>query len=255
MITRRKKVPESFLGSLPEMVDAILHLLPAKTLRTTSCVNKMWFDISKRLLNERSRCVIKFYDKSFISTNEVEELMDNSWVNPSVVILFNQRESWQLRRDRDARRTEERHLARTLNILSRRIPKQCLLLGCTTERILLDQQLPIAGNRAIVHKRQGNGLIILPELDGVHYHNVYLRQPKPARGQSWAEYFGLDASTPVKLVIVTALSHSRDFIPHIAAGNGKIFNTLDILLFLTFILLHAAFPKGPFLVPLCSYCI
>ena len=218
MITRRKRLSESFLASLPEMVDAILRFLPAKTLRITSCVNRLWFDISKRLLNERSRCVIKYYDKSSISTNEVDELMDNTWVNPNVLILFNQRESWQLRRDRDVRRTEERHLARTLNILSRRIPKKCLLLGCTTERILLEQQLPTAGNRAILHKRQGNGLIILPEVEGVDYHQAYLRQAKPGRGQSWVEYFGLDASIPVKLVILTALSHSRDFIPHIAAG-------------------------------------
>jgi hypothetical protein len=221
MITRRKRLPQSFLASLPEIVDAILRLLPAKTLRVTSCVNRMWLEISKRLLQERSRCVVNYYDKSFISTNEVDELLDNISVNPHVVILFSQRESWQLRRDRDARRVEERHLARTLNILKRRIPQNCILLGCTTERILIDQQVQSTGNRIILHKRQGNGLIVLPRVEGVDFHHVYLRQPKPSRGQSWAELFGLESSTPVKLVILTALSHSRDYLPHLAAGNVR----------------------------------
>jgi len=218
-MTRRKHGPQSFLASLPEIIEAILRRLPAKTLRMTCRVNRMWYQISYRLLEQRSHSVVKYYEHSLITTKEVEELFDELCINPKVVILFSQRESWLLRRDPDAKRIEERHLARTLHVLNKNKPANCLLLGCTTERVIVDVEEQDTNDHRLSHKRQGHGMLLLPRVEGVDYHHVYIRQSKPSRGQTWADFFDLDQSTPVKLVLIMTLTHSRDFIPHIAAGE------------------------------------
>lgn len=219
MSGRRNRPSQSFLASLPEIVESILRRLPAKTLRITCCVNRMWFEISYRLLEQRSRGVVKYYEHSLITTDEIQELFSNLLVNPKVVILLSQRESWLLRRDPDAKRVEERHLARTLHVLNRFKPTNSLLLGCTTERVLIEEKDAPNDHYRLSHKRQGHGILFLPRVEGVDYHHVYVRQSKPSRGQTWAELFELDESTPVKLVLIMTLSHSRDYIPHIAAGR------------------------------------
>lgn len=217
MSGRRKRRSESFFASLPELVDSILRRLPAKTLRVTCCVNRMWSEVSYQILQQRSKGVVRYYDQSLVIAEEVERLFNTLLVNPKVVILFSQRESWLLRRDPDAKRSEERQLARTLHVLDKFKPDDCLLLGCTTERVLIEEK--DINDTRLAHKRHGHGILVLPRLEGVDYHHVYVRQSKPSRGQTWPELFELHPSTPVKLVIITTLSHSRDYIPHIAAGR------------------------------------
>jgi len=221
----RKRRSQSFLASLPEIVESILRRLPAKTLRITCCVNRMWFEISYRILRQRAKGIVKYYDSSLIDSEDIEELFENILISPQVVILFSQRESWLLRGNPDAKRVEERHLARTLHVLEKFKPDDCLLLGCTTERVIIEERN--LNTTGLSHKRHGHGMVVLPRVEGVGYHHVYIRQSKPSRGQTWPELFELDASTPVKLVIIITLAHSREYMPHIAAGQ-KVRRSSDV---------------------------
>ena len=68
------------------------------------------------------------------------------------------------------------------------------------------------------HLKTGHAFMCAPHMPGVDYHHVYLRTPRPPLESGWCDMFDLPADSPVKLVILIALSASRDFIPFIAAG-------------------------------------
>ncbi|XP_001630194.3 uncharacterized protein LOC5509735 [Nematostella vectensis] len=117
-----------------------------------------------------------------------------------------------------------------LRMFNSRLPPDCCLIGCTTERILSRENDESTGNPGLEHKRSGHSLVFLPYMEGVSYRHVYIRHTKLAHGQTWAELFGIEQGTPVKLALVTALAHSRDYIPHVAAAIRRTYGPRVVIL-------------------------
>lgn len=219
---------QPFVPYVPEIVDMILQYLPARELRTTARVNTMWRTISLRILTSRTTWTVHYLADKLITGNEIDNVIENMHTEPRLVIQLSHREIWFTRREPRRRRTEERQLVRSVFNLFSKLPPGCATLGCTTERIVFQQPIDEFTPDQMLHLKSGHAFMCAPYMPGVEYHHVYLRTPRPPPASSWCEMFDLPASTPVKLVILIALSASRDFIPFIAAGNTLSFPTFKL---------------------------
>lgn len=209
----------SFLPYVPEMVDMILRYLPAKELRTAARVSRLWRNISIRILHSRTTWTVHYLADKLITGNEIDNVIENMYTEPRMVIQLSHREIWFTRREPRRRRNEERQLVRSVFHLFSKLPPGCVTLGCTTERIVFQQPMDESTPNHIHHFKTGHAFLCAPHMPGVHYHHVYLRTPRPPPASDWCDMFDLPADTPVKLVVLIALSASRDFIPFIASGN------------------------------------
>ena len=212
---------ESVFSYLPEVVGMILRFLPARELRTTARVNRTWRDVSVRLLLSRMEWKAHYLEDKLITGNEIDDVIENIYSEPRMVIHLSHREIWFTRRDPRRRRNEERQLVRSVYNLFSKLPPGCVTLGCTTERILFQKPMDDLGPNHIHHLKAGHAFLCAPSMPGVKYHHVYLRTPRPPPGGDWPDMFELAADSPVKLVIMIALSASRDFIPFLAAGTAN----------------------------------
>lgn len=210
-----------FILCVPEILDMILQYLPARELRTTARVNILWRNISMRILHSRTSWSIYYLADKLITGNEIDTIIENMYTEPRLVIHLSHREIWFTRREPRRRRNEERQLVRSVFNLYSKLPPGCVTLGCTTERIVFQQPIDEFTPDRMLHLKAGHAFMCAPYMPGVKYHHVYLRTPKPPSASNWCAMFDLPADTPVKLVILIALSASRDFIPFIAAGNVR----------------------------------
>ena len=206
----------------------ILQYLPARELRTTARVNTMWRTISLRILTSRTTWNVHYLADKLITRNEIDNVIENMHTEPRLVIQLSHREIWFTRREPRRRRNEERQLVRSVFNLFSKLPPGCATLGCTTERIVFQQPIDEFTPDQMLHLKSGHAFMCAPYMPGVEYHHVYLRTPRPPPASDWCEMFDLPASTPVKLVILIALSASRDFIPFIAAGKTLSFLTFKL---------------------------
>ena len=197
----------------------ILRYLPARDLRTTARVNTVWRNVSLRILHSRTTWSINYLADKLITGNEMDSMIENMHTEPRLVMQLSHREIWFTRREPRRRRTEERQLVRSVYNLFSKLPPGCVTLGCTTERIVFQQRVDEFTPDQILHLKSGHAFLCAPYMPGVEYHHVYIRTPRPPASSSWSEMFDVSATTPVKLVILIALSASRDFIPFIAAGK------------------------------------
>lgn len=218
---------QPFVPCVPEIVDMILRNLPAKELRTTARVNTMWRNISMRILHSRTNWTVHYLADKLITGNEIDTVIENMHTEPRLVIQLSHREIWFTRREPRRRRNEERQLVRSVFNLFSKLPPGCVTLGCTTERIVFQRPVDKFTPDQILHLKSGHAFMCAPNMPGVEYHHVYLRTARPPPASGWCEMFDLPADKPVKLVILIALSASRDFIPFIAAGNVLFFLILD----------------------------
>lgn len=213
---------QSFLPYVPEMVDMILRYLPAKELRTTARVCRMWRNISTRILHSRTTWTVHHLADKLITGSEIDDVFENMFTEPRMVIQLSHREIWFTRREPRRRRNEERQLVRSVFNLFAKLPPGCVTIGCTTERIVFQQPTDEFTPNLIHHIKTGHAFICAPHMPGVCYHHVYLRTPRPPPASDWCDMFDLPAHTPVKLVVLIALSASRDFIPFLASGTWLI---------------------------------
>ena len=218
-MSKNNSSSKASLPLVPEILDMILRHLPARELRSTARVNSLWRNISLRILHSRTNWNITYLADKLITGNEIDDMVESMHTEPQLVIQLSHREIWFTRREPRRRRTEERQLVRSVFNLFSKLPPGCVTLGCTTERIVFQQQIDDFTSDQILHLKSGHAFMCAPRMPGVEYHHVYLRTPRPPPSSNWSQMFDIPANSPVKLVILIALSASRDFIPFIAAGK------------------------------------
>lgn len=217
---------QSFFAHLPEIVQMILSHLPARDLRRTAVVNRMWRNISLHLLSSRSNWTLHYFEDKELDGEQVQDLLENMSAEPGAVILFSYKEIWLSQRDFQRRRLEERQLTRSVRTLHSRLPGNCVLVGCTTERIIVPLPTDPSPGQTLEHCQTGHAFVCLPHMSGVTFHQVFLSKCRPSSSIPWPEMFDLPQQTPVKLVILFALSASRNFLPNLAAGMWTVYSLL-----------------------------
>ena len=213
MSTRR--LPAAF-AQIPEIVYQIFDDLPARGLHTCAQVNRLWYYVASAILRRRVTCSTVFVQERVIERVDALDYCGSLYTKPSVVMLFTYEDIWLTRRDKPRRRDVERQLIKSVRHLYDELPENCQLLGCTTEKLIY--HLPENFSAGPVHKKKGHVAVTLPEVHGVRYHTVHVRNLR-YHTRDWSRLFRLPPSLEVKLAIVFALPHSRDMIAHIASGK------------------------------------
>ena len=128
---------EHYIAYLPEIIEAVLCNLSAKCLYTTAQVNRSWHLVSRHLLRTRNSWAISRFEHHTIYSDEVERFFDEAYSDTRVTMLFSHREVWSARRDSQMRTVEERRVERSVNNVHRMSPRSCVMVGCSTERIIV----------------------------------------------------------------------------------------------------------------------
>ena len=205
---------------IPELVYEFLKILPARVLHTCTQVNRLWYHVAKSILRRRVSCSMIFVQERNIGLINAKEYCEGLYSKPRVVFLFTYEDIWLTRRDKPRRRGLERQLVKSVRHLHDKLPKECQLLGCTTEKLIY--HLPGNLPPGPVHKKRGHVAISFPEVKGVKYHTVHVRHLRH-HSRDWSRFFRFPVNHPVKLAIILALPHSRDMICHIASGTSTAF--------------------------------
>ena len=215
----------SYLSHLAEIVEMILRNLSAKNLRRVAGVNQMWRAISSRLLAGRTGWTVHYTEERHLSKEQMINSAETLFAEPQVVILFSHKETWRSGfRSVTPRPAElnERRLARSVRTLHSCLPRNCILVGCSTERIIVPHPLGSEPAVKLNHREAGHAFACIPRMAGVSFHAASVLTARPPASASWPELFGVAPHTPVRLVILFALSVSRDFFPSLAAGSSSV---------------------------------
>lgn len=132
---------ENFIAFLPEIIESVLRNLPAKTLHITARVNRAWHLVSRRLLSMRSKCTISRFEHHTIYGEELEQVFGEMFSPPRVTVLFSHREVWNARRNNQIRSAEDRRVEISVNNAFQMSPTKCKMVGCSTERIIIQYPL------------------------------------------------------------------------------------------------------------------
>ena len=132
---------EHFFAHLPEIIEAVLGHVSAKTLHTTAKVNRAWRLVSRRLLSMRSTCTINRFEHHTIYSEELEDIYNEVFSSPRVTVLFTHREVWNSRRNNQIRSAEDRRVEISVNNVHQMSPTRCKMIGCSTERIIIQYPL------------------------------------------------------------------------------------------------------------------
>lgn len=208
------------IACIPELVYEVLDVLPARSLCTCKQVNRLWYHVASSVLRKRISCSTIFVQERCIEYSDAEAYCRSLYSKPSVVFLFTYEDVWLSRRDKPRRRGIERQLVKSVRHLHDKLPEDCQLLGCTTEKLIY--HIPENFPPGPVHKKRGHVAISFPEVAGVKYHTVHVRHLR-YHNRDWSRLFRFAVNLPVKLAIVLALPHSRDMIAHIASGIIEVF--------------------------------
>lgn len=206
----------STIACIPELVNEVLNILPARVLNTCTQVNRLWYHVASSILRKRVSCCTIFVQQRNMEHADAKEYCANLWAKPGVVFLFTYEDIWLARRDRPRRRGLERQLVKSVRHLYDELPENCQLLGCTSEKLIY--HLPEDFSTGPVHKKKGHVITSFPEVSGVRYQTVHVRHLR-YHSRDWSRIFRFPVNHPVKLAIVLALPHSRDMIAHIASGT------------------------------------